>query len=208
MAIQTDCPSCAEAIEVEDRYAGWTVRCPVCRHEFVAPTAAAPADESGDPRRGRRADRLARAARSAGEAAVLLRFFGLAEVIVGLLVTLVFTTVGVQLANNPPAAVRNFNAKNEDELWAGVVEGLTIGVMWVAAGVVVLVGAGKMARLESHGWAVAAGVVACVPFLNCCCVGLPVGVIALSVLGRPDVREAFADARRRRDDPDGDFRSE
>lgn len=202
MPLPTNCPSCGEPVEVEDRYAGWTVRCPLCRHEFVAPDA--PAEDEPGRRHGRRADRLARAARAVADAAVWLRGLGMLEIIGGLLVLLVFTSLAIQAANNPQAAVQNLNVQNEEELWAGITVYLTIGLTWVVAGVLVLIGAGRMARLESHGWAMTAGVIACVPFVNCCCLGLPVGIIALSVLGRPDVHDAFTAARRRREEPDDD----
>jgi hypothetical protein len=135
---------------------------------------------------------------------VLLRVLGLCELVGGLLLTLLFTTLAVQAANNPQAAVQNLNVQNEEELWTGITVWLTAGVTCALSGVAVLIGSGKMARLESHGWAVAAGVLACVPFVNCCCLGLPVGIVALSVLGRPDVQDAFHAARRRRDESDNE----
>jgi hypothetical protein len=56
------CPSCGRALEVEDAYRDWTVRCPHCEHEFV-PAEVAPADGGmamdsleDRPRRRRRRD--------------------------------------------------------------------------------------------------------------------------------------------------------
>jgi len=101
--------------------------------------------------------------------------------------------------------VQAMGAQNEEEAWVQIVLSIVVGVLSLAAGVVVLVGAGKMARLESHSWAMAAAVLACVPVVSwCCCMGLPIGVWALTALGRPDVQDAFAAARRRREEPDDD----
>jgi uncharacterized Zn finger protein (UPF0148 family) len=205
VSLSIHCPSCGEPVEIEDRYAGWTVRCPICRHEFVAPTApAVPVEAETEPSRGRRstAARARRAAEAVADPAVWLRVLGIMEIIVGLLITLLFTTIGIQAANNPAQAVKDMNVQNEEELWTGIIVWVVGGVCVAVSGVFVLIGASKMARLESHGWGVAAGVLACIPFLNCCCVGLPIGVWALTVLGRPDVQDAFAATRRRREEPD------
>lgn len=197
MPLHTNCPSCGEPIEVDDEYAGWTVRCPLCRHEFVAPAAPADAPRS---RRGS-SEGTRRGARAAAEAAVWLRILGVVQLAAGVLCALLFTVVGIQAANNPAQAVRALNVQNEDELWTGIVFWVVTGVAWAVAGVVALVGAGKMSRLEGRGWAVAAGVLSCVPGVNCCCVGLPVGLWVLAVLNRRDVQDAFA---RQRPEPDAD----
>jgi len=53
--------------------------------------------------------------------------------------------------------------------------------------------------------AMTAGVLACLPVLNwCCCAGLPIGLWAIAVLGRPEVRDAFA-ARARPQPADESF---
>lgn len=44
------CPDCREPLEVDDAHRGWRVRCPRCRHEFVA-------DGDDAPRPRRRRDR-------------------------------------------------------------------------------------------------------------------------------------------------------
>jgi hypothetical protein len=56
----------------------------------------------------------------------------------------------------------------------------------------ILYGALKMKKLESHGWAVAASVIALVPCVSpCCLIGLPIGIWALVVLNKPEVKAAF-----------------
>ena len=191
-----NCPSCGEPVEVEDRYAGWTVRCPICRHEFVAPEAPAPPLPEPPVRRARSRSRREAAARAVADAAVWLKVQGWLDV--GLLLVGLCGLIAAQAANNPAQAVQALNVQNEEELWGTVVVWTAVGVLTAAVGVVILVGAGRMARLESHSWAMTAGVLACLPILNwCCCVGLPVGLWAIAVLGRPEVQDAFAAARTR-----------
>jgi hypothetical protein len=48
-----------------------------------------------------------------------------------------------------------------------------------------------MRRLESHGIATAAAIVAMIPCTGCCIVGIPFGIWALSVLNDSYVRAAF-----------------
>lgn len=74
------------------------------------------------------------------------------------------------------------------------------GTMGVVSGIVALVVAGlifygalKMKRLEGHGWAVAASILALAPCISpCCLIGLPVGIWALVVLFKPEVKAAFS----------------
>jgi hypothetical protein len=56
---------------------------------------------------------------------------------------------------------------------------------------VVIAGSIQMMRLQSHGMATAAAVVAMLPCNLCCLLGLPIGIWALVVLLREDVKRAF-----------------
>jgi hypothetical protein len=72
----------------------------------------------------------------------------------------------------------------------------TIGIVFssitIALGVVILLGAQKMKRLESHGFAMAASIIALVPCTSpCCLLGIPIGIWALVVLTKPEVKSAF-----------------
>ncbi|HKW30799.1 MAG TPA: malectin domain-containing carbohydrate-binding protein, partial [Verrucomicrobiae bacterium] len=60
-------------------------------------------------------------------------------------------------------------------------------------GVLILFGALQMLRLRSYAWALAAAILSIVA---CSLIGLPMGIWALIVLARPDVRETFANAAR------------
>ena len=69
----------------------------------------------------------------------------------------------------------------------GVVS-LIVGLL-VAA--IILVGGIKMKRLESYGLAMTGSIVAMLPCSLCCLVGLPIGIWALVVLSKPEVKSAF-----------------
>lgn len=56
----------------------------------------------------------------------------------------------------------------------------------------VFFGALKMLRLQSHGLAVTAAVIAMLPCQCCCVLGLPFGIWALVVLNRPEVKSQFS----------------
>src|SRR5205814_6248981 len=64
MSLSVACPECGTPLEVDDEYRSWKVRCPRCRHEFLAESAAPAAelqrpsetddDEVDRPRRRRK----------------------------------------------------------------------------------------------------------------------------------------------------------
>ncbi len=87
------------------------------------------------------------------------------------------------------------NAPGMEEAWARMFTG-TIGlisnIINVGIGVLILLGALKMKKLESFGLAVTACILAIVPCTSpCCLIGLPIGIWALVVLFRPEVKSAF-----------------
>ncbi|MHB1036611.1 MAG: hypothetical protein ACYC35_17965 [Pirellulales bacterium] len=70
--------------------------------------------------------------------------------------------------------------------------GLVFGLIGLAIGAVVIMGALKMKRLENHGFAMAASILAMIPCISpCCLLGLPFGIWALVVLSDAQVKEAF-----------------
>ena len=79
--------------------------------------------------------------------------------------------------------------------WASLFSG-ALGVVFGIIGLLVsgfiFYGALKMKKLESHGLAMAASIVAMIPcFSPCCLVGLPIGIWAVVVLSKPEVKDAF-----------------
>lgn len=82
--------------------------------------------------------------------------------------------------------------------WAHLMSG-GIGVVFSIIGlimsVVIFLGAMKMKKLENFNFALTATIIAMVPCVSpCCWVGLPIGIWALVILMKPEVKDAFTNA--------------
>ena len=76
-------------------------------------------------------------------------------------------------------------------MFSGAV-GLVLGFVGIIVGIVIFVGALKMQKLQSYGFAMTAAVIAMIPCISpCCLLGLPIGIWALVVLMKPEVKSAF-----------------
>jgi len=65
-------------------------------------------------------------------------------------------------------------------------------LLGIGLDILILMGGIKMKQLQNHGLAMAASILAILPCGNpCCCIGLPIGIWALVVLNRPEVKDAF-----------------
>jgi len=87
------------------------------------------------------------------------------------------------------------NARMPNEAWAKMFSG-TIGAVSSIIGIlvsgIILFGGMKMKKLESYGMAMAASIIAMIPcFSPCCLIGLPIGIWAVVVLSKPEVKSAF-----------------
>lgn len=70
--------------------------------------------------------------------------------------------------------------------------GVVFGIIGIIIGVVILLGAMKMRKLESYGFAMTAAILTMIPCISpCCLLGLPIGIWALVVLLKPEVKAAF-----------------
>ncbi|MCA9187614.1 MAG: hypothetical protein R3E01_30135 [Pirellulaceae bacterium] len=70
--------------------------------------------------------------------------------------------------------------------------GIVSSIVGAIGSAFVVYGALQMKNLQSHGMAVAASVVAMLPFISpCCIVGLPVGIWSMVLLMKPEVKSAF-----------------
>jgi len=77
------------------------------------------------------------------------------------------------------------------QMFSGVAGSIFAGIGMLVA-VVIFMGALKMKKLQSHGFAMTASVIAMLPCVSPCCVlGLPIGIWALVVLNKPEVKSAF-----------------
>lgn len=115
---------------------------------------------------------------------------------VGLIVTAALGMAGqavVILVNLLGAGVGA--AAGGEQAFAGLMQGgvaIASGFLGILFGVVVLLGALKMRKLESHGFAIAASIIAMIPCISpCCFLGIPMGIWALVVLLNEDVKAGF-----------------
>lgn len=66
----------------------------------------------------------------------------------------------------------------------------------IVVSVLIVIGALKMQRFQSHGWGVTSSILAMIPAVSpCCLLGLPFGIWALAVLNQDDVKDAFGPYR-------------
>ena len=87
------------------------------------------------------------------------------------------------------------NSRMPNQAWVNMFSG-TIGVVSGVIGLlvsgVIFFGATKMKNLESYGLAMAASIIAMIPcFSPCCLLGLPIGIWAVVILSKPEVKSAF-----------------
>jgi len=70
--------------------------------------------------------------------------------------------------------------------------GIASSIITMLIAGLILFGALKMKKLESYGWAITASILALAPCISpCCLVGLPIGIWALVVLSKPEVKSSF-----------------
>ncbi len=69
--------------------------------------------------------------------------------------------------------------------WGGLIVTLILSAL-------MLYGALQMKNAASYGWAMAAAIIAIVPCCDfCCCIELPIGIWALVVLLKPEIKQLF-----------------
>jgi len=115
--------------------------------------------------------------------------------IVGLVLVAVGLVINVLTLNGSPIGLQQINDPQMQKLFntlgggLGIVQNIIGGVV----GVVVLLGAAKMQKLQSYQFALTASIVAMVPCISPCCLfGLPFGIWALVVLNKPEVKSQFS----------------
>ena len=200
------CPSCERALEVEDAYRDWTVRCPHCGGEFVPdevgsgerrPRRGEPDDrEEDESARDEERDEREEALQIVAAPALWLEIIGWLGALVAVGTCALCVVVAIEINNG------NQNA-NDDEA-ALVFLGIGAGVFGVPYSVALAIGARKMRDLSSRGWAMTAsilGVAAFAMFGICGVVHAAFGAWALVALDNRAVRSAFGPDRRRRPNP-------
>jgi len=207
MAFSVNCPECGTALEVEEDHREWTVRCPNCRHEFrpgEATFALVPMEDGAEPKprrkKRRRAvdaddfddeDDRADAASDVSSPATALKAVGWIGVVFSLLGLGIWSLLLAMAIAMPPGQ-KQANGQGRDEIFAQAALYIPQSILACGVSIVMIVGAGKMSRLESYGWAQTAAIIGMVPCISpCCLLGLPFGIWALSVLNKPHVQAAF-----------------
>ena len=91
--------------------------------------------------------------------------------------------------------IRMASSDMEDNPMAGLIAGpivVVAGSLGILMGILILVGAMKMKKLESYGLAMAVTILAMIPCISpCCLLGLPIGIWSLVVLLDPNVKASF-----------------
>jgi hypothetical protein len=69
--------------------------------------------------------------------------------------------------------------------------GLVQNAIVLVCSILVIVGSQKMKNLQSYGWAMTSSILTVIPCFACCLWGIPIGIWALIVLNKPEVKSAF-----------------
>jgi hypothetical protein len=106
-----------------------------------------------------------------------------------LVLSLLLRLLGVGLVAAGPGGPGGGGNANAVANLAGGVIGSIIGLCFAA---VITIGGVKMKQLQSYGLVMTAAIFALLPCGNCCIIGLPLGICALVVLNKPEVKDAFS----------------
>lgn len=68
---------------------------------------------------------------------------------------------------------------------------MILRILGIVISAVIFIGATKMKNLQSYGFAMAAAILALIPCFACCLLGWPIGIWAIVVLVKPEVKAAF-----------------
>lgn len=159
--------------------------------EFAASTSPAPPQVMGAPGFG--ASSLGEAGRAQAIAEVTGPAIGLIVTaslgffisLAGLIMTLAGSTMQSMNSGNPQMD-RLFRSLSTGSSMIRIVAALVLSG-------VVLYGALKMKKLEKYGLAMGVSILAMIPCISpCCLVGLPIGIWALVVLNKPEVKGYFS----------------
>jgi hypothetical protein len=101
--------------------------------------------------------------------------------------TLFASIVGMSFA----PFIRDEMPERFTEFWEGSV-GAASSIVEIAVAALIIFAALKMRELRQWELSIAASIVAMIPCISPCCIfGLPIGIWALVVLLRPEVKQAF-----------------
>ena len=123
--------------------------------------------------------------RVAGPAIGLMVIAGLAIALWILMI--LFNLLGVGLG---AAGAAGGDEQAPGQMLSGTL-GLITGILGLGIYGFVFYGASRMKNLQNYGMAMAASIVAMLPCSYCCLAGLPIGIWALIVITKPEIKSAF-----------------
>jgi hypothetical protein len=99
---------------------------------------------------------------------------------------------GLIQINNPANSPVAVSEAERLGYYAGQFVLIFVFLLGLVSAPVIIYGAIKMLNGSSYGWAKAASILAIIPFTSCCfLIGAPIGIWALVVLSRPEVKMFF-----------------
>jgi hypothetical protein len=152
----------------------------------MPPTTGSPAPFQ--PSHGTR-DAALQAVKGPAIALLVTAILGIVVAGIGLLLSLTGLTGGRDLSEIPDPEIRKIFEYVQRLMGPLKIVQAVLGMFM---GVVILMGALKMMKLQSYRFAVTAAVLAMIPCISpCCLLGLPFGIWALVVLNQPQVKPNF-----------------
>jgi hypothetical protein len=99
---------------------------------------------------------------------------------------------GLIQINNPANSPVAMSEAGRLGYYTGQFAAIFVFLLGLVSAPVIIYGAVKMFNGSSYGWAKAASILAIIPFTSCCfLIGAPIGIWALVVLSRPEVKMFF-----------------
>jgi hypothetical protein len=199
MAIEFRCSSCGRLLRVGDEAAGKMAQCPECGAQSTIPfPVAAGAEGHGWDQAGPERPSLSQGMPGPGPAPFSPAHAIAAARVSGPATALIVTAaIGIAMSfatltgNSPPMPIDKKAVPPEfhEAVRAGQAGGAMLGI---GIEILIVIGAMKMKRLESHSFAMAAAILSLIPCASpCCCLQMPFAIWALLVLGDPMVKAAF-----------------
>jgi hypothetical protein len=114
--------------------------------------------------------------------------------ITGLVLVALGLVINILALGGMQIGMQQFNDPQMQKLLSSLGGGLGIvqDIIGAVVGVIVLLGASKMKKLQNYSFAMTACIVAMLPCISPCCIfGLPFGIWALVVLNKPEVKSQF-----------------
>lgn len=116
---------------------------------------------------------------------IVTAVFGFIATIIGV----VWNLVGPQMGMNQPGM--DPEMQKFVTMFSGTI-GVISGILGFVVSGLILFGALKMKKCQGYGWAMTASILAVIPCVSpCCLVGIPIGIWALIVLSKPEVKAQF-----------------